>query len=167
MSITSAAGNCDTVPDWVPLDFRKRLPSLDGVRGVAILAVFAYHYLGGLGRNTSSAGLHALGWFTGLGWIGVDLFFVLSGFLITGILIDTQGQPEYYRTFYIRRVLRIFPIYYLFVLVFAVLTLFSGCHLSWTHLSLLVYLGYPAALIWPSVVQACPVAITHLWSLFG
>jgi len=165
MTSVSAGGSRESGADWVPLDFRQRLPSLDGVRGVAILAVFAYHYLGGLGRNTSSAGLHALGCLTGLGWGGVDLFFVLSGFLITGILVDTKGYPGYYKTFYVRRVLRIFPIYYLFVLIFATMALFWGFRLSWAHLSLLVYLGYPAALVWPSLVQGCPVAITHLWSL--
>jgi peptidoglycan/LPS O-acetylase OafA/YrhL len=163
-SSVGSSGEIGLVP--AQLDFRKRLPSLDGVRGIAILSVFMYHYAGGLGRNTGSAALHALGWFTGLGWSGVDLFFVLSGFLITGILVDTQRDPGYYRTFYIRRVLRIFPIYYLFLLICAILAIVFGLHLGLAHLSFLVYLGYPAALIWPAIVQVTPaVAVTHLWSL--
>jgi peptidoglycan/LPS O-acetylase OafA/YrhL len=90
-----------------PSDHR---PALDGVRGIAILTVFLYDCLklpsGGivnlLGRKLSSAG-----------WTGVDLFFVLSGFLITGILLDSRGRPGYLRSFFARRSLRIFPLYFL------------------------------------------------------
>jgi len=74
---------------------RIYFPALDGLRGVAFLMVFATHYF-------------QLPW----GWGGVDVFFVLSGFLITGILYDSRGQPHRLRSFYVRRTLRIFPLYY-------------------------------------------------------
>jgi len=90
----------------------KHIPELDGVRGIAILLVMVYHF----GTSTKPGGL--LGDVLGLGWIGVDLFFVLSGFLITGILLDPKGSPHYFPYFYIRRVLRIFPLYYLTILLF-------------------------------------------------
>lgn len=97
-----------TLPDRLP-DY---IPALDGLRGMAILLVMAYHCFPFL--------------YTKLGWIGVDLFFVLSGFLITGILLDTKGEKGYYRNFIIRRILRIFPLYYLVLfIVFALLPIFG------------------------------------------
>src|SRR5206468_651405 len=80
------------------------------LRGLAILLVIAFHTL----RVTGKEGL--IGRFGAAiqdsGWIGVDLFFVLSGFLITGILLDSLGKPGYFRNFFARRTLRIFPLYY-------------------------------------------------------
>jgi len=90
-----------------------RLPVLDGVRGLAILMVMLHHFTPDHGAGILSV-LH-------LGWVGVDLFFVLSGFLITGILFDAKGSANYFQNFYARRGLRIFPLYYgiLLLILFA------------------------------------------------
>jgi peptidoglycan/LPS O-acetylase OafA/YrhL len=150
----------------IAIDFHKRLPALDGLRGIAILLVFFYHYAGGLPDRVPSGPLHLVGMFFAFGWSGVDLFFVLSGFLITGILFDTQNDPHYYRNFYARRVLRIFPPFYLLALVYLLLTPVLGAHWRWLHLSYLLYLGFPFALIWPTLMQISPLVLTnHLWSL--
>lgn len=149
--------------DAVALSARstKNVPALDGLRGLAILAVFFHHYGAG-GINSSSLPLRWIAIVCGFGWSGVDLFFVLSGFLITGILYDTQNDPGYYHKFYARRALRIFPIYYLFVGISLLVVPFGDWRIS--HLFFLIYLGYPAALIWPTLVNL-PIRITHLWSL--
>ena len=80
----------------------KRVPQLDSIRGLAVLVVLLHNtdegrYTGFIAHN---------------GWMGVDLFFVLSGFLITGILLDTKNTDGYFRNFYARRCLRIWPLYY-------------------------------------------------------
>lgn len=149
------------------INSKKHLPALDGLRGLAILLVFFYHYAGGLQHTAHSKSMHLFGAIFGFGWSGVDLFFVLSGFLITGILFDTQDDPAYYKKFYVRRSLRIFPIYYIFLGVyglFAFLRLDGHFHLG--HSAFLFYLGYPAILIWPALESVSPsVHFTHLWSL--
>jgi peptidoglycan/LPS O-acetylase OafA/YrhL len=84
---------------------RGYLRELDGLRGIAITLVMIHRFYA---RGDSP-------WFVEAGWVGVDLFFVISGFLIAGILLDTRDDPDYFRNFYARRVLRIFPLYYLMV----------------------------------------------------
>ena len=100
----------DTSPTYDPL--------LEGVRGLAILLVLAHHLVlfNGAALTTSFAKcFFALAY---SGWIGVDLFLVLSGFLITSRLMQTRGKPHYFRNFYARRALRILPLYVLFLAVF-------------------------------------------------
>jgi peptidoglycan/LPS O-acetylase OafA/YrhL len=87
-------------------------PALDGIRGVAIILVLLHHFT--LFDPVTSVG-GWMGFLALLGWSGVDLFFVLSGFLITGILIDSRSSERYFPSFYARRTLRIFPLYYLIV----------------------------------------------------
>jgi peptidoglycan/LPS O-acetylase OafA/YrhL len=101
---------------------RAHMPELDTLRGIAILSVLFLHAF-----YWQYSGLH----FTGLahsfllatqpGWLGVNLFFVLSGFLITGILVDSKDKPQYFRRFYWRRALRILPAYYLLLILLSVL----------------------------------------------
>jgi peptidoglycan/LPS O-acetylase OafA/YrhL len=101
----------------------KRMPELDGLRGVAILAVVIAHYFGEVPHGVP---------FLTAGWLGVELFFVLSGFLIGGILMDNRSSPQFFSTFYIRRAFRIVPIYYI---VLAVVLLSSAAlrnaHAAW------------------------------------
>jgi peptidoglycan/LPS O-acetylase OafA/YrhL len=95
------------------------MPALDGLRGLAVLMVLVFHFV----SNTLPTNLleRVVVSVTNYGAYGVELFFVLSGFLITGILYDSQNNPRYFRNFYMRRLLRIFPLYYgVLVLVFFV-----------------------------------------------
>jgi peptidoglycan/LPS O-acetylase OafA/YrhL len=107
--------------------FGAHLPALDGVRGLAILAVLLFHFV--LPTNPQGAIDRGITWLFSYGALGVDLFFLLSGFLITGILYDSRADPAYFRNFYMRRVLRIFPLYYgVLVIVFLVVPAIPALH---------------------------------------
>lgn len=87
----------------------RRIPELDGLRGVAVIMVLAWHFIGSPSGGTEYA--KPLHYMTVFGRTGVDLFFVLSGFLITGILADFRSSRHMLPTFYARRALRIYPAY--------------------------------------------------------
>ena len=93
-------------PSWLP----SYIPELQGLRGIAVLSVVFYHCHPRLDRHLA---LRASLW----GWAGVNLFFVLSGFLITSILLESRNKPHYFRNFYARRALRIWPVYILVLVV--------------------------------------------------
>ena len=93
-------------PTWLP----AYIPELQGLRGIAVLAVVIYH----CHPRLEGTWIHyASLW----GWAGVNLFFVLSGFLITSILLEARDKPRYFRNFYGRRALRIWPVYVLVLIV--------------------------------------------------
>ena len=132
----------------------NRIKILDGFRGLAILLVIGYHYLN----------------FFSFGWTGVDLFFVLSGFLITGKLVESLDADHYFRNFYIKRILRIVPLYYFILLLFFVLIPFllpSLVSISFNELQheqiyywTFVVNIYDAIHGWPQ-----NVTLIHFWSL--
>jgi peptidoglycan/LPS O-acetylase OafA/YrhL len=144
---------------------------MDGIRGVAILMVMVFHIVEANHIFTTSglAGRALLGTVL-YGWAGVDLFFVLSGFLITGILLNARAEERYFARFYIRRTLRIFPLYYavlvmLFVVAPKVPRIYTASLQAahqhqwwyWTYLTNVpLSLGHSEAIPWPT---------THLWSL--
>jgi peptidoglycan/LPS O-acetylase OafA/YrhL len=96
---------------------RKNMPELDSVRGIAVLLVVWAHTA--VGGSLPHWFTPFLAHFSSFGWLGVNLFFVLSGFLITGILLESKKQPDYYRRFYYRRALRILPAYVLTVVLYS------------------------------------------------
>lgn len=94
----------------------SRYFGLDGLRAIAVMLVIVVHANLAVPGATGRDDLNLLSSkILGAGWIGVDLFFVLSGFLITDILLKTKGFQNYFQIFYARRALRIFPLYYLFL----------------------------------------------------
>ncbi len=143
---------------------RGHLPALDGVRGLAILMVLGAHMFS---SNSAANGRVAtfLGDLLNYGFFGVDLFFVLSGFLITGVLVDSLDDSGYFSKFYSRRALRIFPLYYGVLLVLLVLT--PVLHFHWEGMGWL--LGLYLQNLRPEQLtgfQPGPgTNLTHFWSL--
>jgi peptidoglycan/LPS O-acetylase OafA/YrhL len=139
------------------------MPELDTLRGLAVLLVLLFHEFGFQYGLTGLTGLPRIFVAVTLtGWVGVNLFFVLSGFLITGILLDTRERPDYYRRFYFHRALRILPLYYATLILLVIL---SRSHLiarpaSWPFLGLsFVFLANVTELF------GVPMQYGVLWSL--
>jgi len=101
----------------LPAQSGRHIPALDGVRGIAIFATVGIHAIYARAIPEPPPRYLSLFHVMVFGWMGVDLFFVLSGFLITGILLDTKLSDNYFGSFYARRTLRIFPLYYGVLLV--------------------------------------------------
>ena len=146
---------------------KSHVSSLDGVRGIAILLVLLIHLeLFRAVPGTSSFMLHVRDLFW-TGWVGVDLFFVLSGFLITGILLDAVGRPRYFYNFYARRVLRIFPLYY-FTLTIAfasALLIVPRLHLALPAGALPTRFGWFSYLFYFQNWRLPDSLLGHFWSL--
>jgi peptidoglycan/LPS O-acetylase OafA/YrhL len=156
-------------PSMMPIDQKnaktgKHLPALDGVRGLAVLIVVAFH-TGGGAQSSNPIG-RAIGLTLKVGWSGVTLFFVLSGFLITGILWDSKGAEHWWRNFYVRRVLRISPLYYgSLLLVLVISGVFRNAPGGWR--GLWIYALYLQNIPWIVDTGAGlrPLPLTHFWSL--
>ncbi len=144
----------------------RHIPALDGIRGLAILLVFCVHFL----WSSTYTGHNPILWTSevlrNVGWTGVSLFFVLSGFLITGILYDTRHSERYFRNFYARRALRIFPLYYGAIALGVVLALAGGGHVN--GIGLVELLTYTRNLVLgpvPAVVTGSVIQFNHFWTL--
>jgi peptidoglycan/LPS O-acetylase OafA/YrhL len=152
-----------------PRTSATRIPALDGLRGVAILLVLAKHAIFGL-----NSPIRPYSWLLKCGklsWSGVDLFFVLSGFLIGGILVDARESPNYFKTFYIRRAYRIFPLYLAVIGIFLLRYLpFHWMHVLTGDLAPLTipvfaYLTLMQNFWMASIGTYGPPATTPTWSL--
>jgi peptidoglycan/LPS O-acetylase OafA/YrhL len=149
------------------LSARGHIPVLDGVRGLAVLAVLLFHFVGFL--EPTNAIERVIAKVAPTGAFGVELFFVLSGFLITGILVDARFKPNYFRNFFMRRLLRIFPLYYgVLALIF-----FVAPSIPWLRGPDLDFLRERQAWAWLYGVNVYLAiqgewafgAINHFWSL--
>jgi peptidoglycan/LPS O-acetylase OafA/YrhL len=141
----------------------KHIPALDGVRGIAVIAVMFSHLFPGTARGTVQ---HVVGEVLQFGATGVDLFFVLSGFLITGILFDSLEDDGYFRKFYARRMLRIFPLYYGVLACCGLWMIVNESGQYRELLSYALYLQNTRLLVDTSSANARVVLpIVHFWSL--
>ncbi len=139
-----------------------RLPALDGIRGLAIIWVVLHNTTDQLPPTLHGAA-HVLAFLVHPGWIGVQLFFALSGFLITGALLDTQRATNYFRAFYARRALRILPLYYTVLILLLIVA--PEFHLGPTQLRANLKEEISLWLFVVNWTDAAPDGFAHFWSL--
>jgi peptidoglycan/LPS O-acetylase OafA/YrhL len=144
--------------------YSRHLPALDGVRGLAILLVMGSHLFPGTPHTLPERMARSL---LAFGATGVDLFFVLSGFLITGILYDSLQEERFFRKFYARRALRILPLYYGVIAVYAVVGMVQHLSSHGELLSLTCYLQNTSLIAPPIFYYSGPLFLPlgHFWSL--
>jgi peptidoglycan/LPS O-acetylase OafA/YrhL len=151
----------------------KRIKTIDGLRGLAVLFVVAFHLINN--QISSNPNFHhnivtkILTETTYFGWCGVDLFFVMSGFLISSILLSNRDSANFFKTFYIRRFSRIIPIYYLLLVIFFILKHTSiydpSAYIFKNDIPLPYYFLFLQNFAMTSVNHFGPEAITPTWSL--
>jgi len=130
------------------------IPGLDGIRGVAALMIMFLHFVPNY-NSTAHPFLSILRKLAIIGQCGVPLFFVLSGFLITRILLYTKNNPDYFKQFYLKRVLRIFPLYYLYLVInFFLIPWFTDTPVPDLNLT------------WPYYLYLQNIAMTFNWKMF-
>ena len=139
--------------------------ALDGVRGLALLIV-VIHNTAWIGGPSEQLAMKVYRAGSASGWVGVQLFFVLSGLLITNILVNTRASTDYFRQFYVRRALRIFPLYYVAIGVLV----FVAAPLAWSSVwAESVYRHQWAfwlyASNWTEPLVGGVLGLSHLWSL--
>lgn len=148
----------------IRINDHDRIRQLDGIRGLAIVLVLLHHLAVGRVWN--------IPWFDSLctaissGWFGVDIFFVLSGFLITGNLLERKGKPHYFRNFIVRRGLRVMPLYFGYLIFVAVGTLLM------VHVSPFKNLGWTPWVFGTNIAMGITqhwnvgtAPLGHFWSL--
>jgi peptidoglycan/LPS O-acetylase OafA/YrhL len=127
-----------------------RVLELDGLRGLACLTIMVYHFRPVI---------------VPYGWSSVDLFFVLSGYLITAILIRHEGSPRLRRNFYARRGLRIWPVYYLTILALVIVGPWLPKPTNWSGLGYFLTYTQNLPFYWSGRVPPFSPYVAHLWTL--
>ena len=159
-------GRCATsLDDYRTGTTSNHLPALDGVRGLAVLIVIL-HNAGWIAGSSEQLIVKLFTAVTATGWIGVSLFFALSGLLITGVLLDTRGRSDFFRSFYLRRTLRIFPLYYAYVAGVVLVATPLAWSASWAadvRAGQWPYWLYVSN--WTQTFGHGIFGMTHLWSL--
>jgi peptidoglycan/LPS O-acetylase OafA/YrhL len=148
--ITSDSARVHAVPSSLRASTERRVVELDGLRGLACLAILVYHFRPPL---------------VPYGWSSVDLFFVLSGYLITTILIRHEGSPCLLRNFYVRRGLRIWPVYYVTIFTLVIVGPWLPRPSDWSGLGYYLTYTQNLPLYWSGAVPPFSPYVAHLWTL--